>query len=326
MISATHWLARLCAGAALIGLCSACGPVAAPDRPTPHENAPFVLATETFLADIAQNVMGDRMRVSALIPTGVDPHNFEPTPQDLTHVASCQVLIVNGAGLEVFLEKLLQNAGGQHRVIEASAGLSSRAPGPNEAAELNDANPTKASGQSQREKDPHFWLDPLLVVRYVENIRDGLSEADPAGASTYAANADRYIQALKQLDQWIRTQVAPVPPARRLMVTNHESLGYFADRYGFTIVGMIIPSISTGSSPSARQMARLADQIRAAGAPAIFLETGANAQLAKQVAQEGGVHVVTELYSHSLGPAGGPASSYLDMMRYNTNAIVGALK
>ena len=261
-----------------------------------------VLAAETFLADIAQNVAGDKAQVQSLMPLGVDPHSFEPTPADITRVAECTVLIVNGAGFEAFLDEMLKNAGGQAQLIEAAAGLASNG------------------------GDPHFWLDPTLVVKYVENIRDGLSKADPLDAAAYAANAAAYIAALNDLDAWIKQQVAQIPPAQRLLVTNHESLGYFAARYGFTVVGTIVPSVSTDAAPSAQQLAGLVDTIKQTGARAIFLETGSNPQLAKQVAAETGVTVVTELYTHSVTEAGGLAPTYLDMMRANTLAIVGALK
>ena len=131
---------------------------------------------------------------------------------------------------------------------------------------------------------------------------------------------------LQELDASIAQQVGQIPAERRQIVTNHESFGYFADRYGFTVIGTVVPSVSTGSAPSAQQLARLVDRIKATGAPAIFLETGANPQLAQQVAAETGVKVVTDLYSHSITPPDGAAPTYIDMMRYNTQAVVGALK
>lgn len=299
-----------------------CRPATPPVQPTSGA-LPHVLAVETFLADMAQNVAGTRLTVSALLPLGVDPHSFEPTPSDVMKIASSDVLIINGAGLETFLEKLLQTAGGERRVIVASAGLTSREVHHEEEAE---AEETGHMESHSHEGDPHFWLDPQLAIRYVENIRDGLSQADPAGAPIYATNAETYIRQLKELDQWIVAQVSQVPEERRLLVTNHESLGYFADRYGFTIIGTVVPSVSSGSSPSARQLAELIDQIRATGAPAVFLETGSNPQLAQQVAREAGVKVVMELYTHSLTEAGGPAPTYIDMMKHNTMIIVEALK
>jgi ABC-type Zn uptake system ZnuABC Zn-binding protein ZnuA len=275
------------------------------------------LAVETFLADIAQNVAGDRLKMEALVPIGVDPHSFEPAPADIRSVAESQVLIVNGAGFESFLEKLLQNAGGQRMVVEASAGLA-----PRTSREAEHAGETDHA----HETDPHFWLDPLYVIKYVEKIRDGLSEADPAGKDVYARNAEAYIGKLRDLDGWIRGQVQEVPEAKRLLVTNHESFGYFADRYGFRIVGTVIPSVSTGASPSAQQLAQLVDHLRATGAPAIFLETGANLQLARQLSEEVGINVVTDLYTHSVTASGGDAPDYIAMMRQNVRKIVEALK
>ena len=269
-----------------------------------------VLAVETFLADIAQNVAGDRLKIDSLLPIGVDPHAFEPTPQDVTHIADSQLLIINGAGVETWLSKTLDNAGGKRSVVEASAGLASRNPGP---GELPDPEHTG---------DPHFWLDPNNVIKYVENIRDALSLADPAGKNIYAQNATNYINQLKDLDQWIKTQVSQIPPEKRLLVTNHESFGYFADRYGFTIIGTVIPSTSSEASPSAQQMAALIDRIKEKGVKAIFLETGANPQLAEQIAQETGAQVITNMYTHSITAANGEAPTYIEMMKHNVSLLL----
>jgi ABC-type Zn uptake system ZnuABC Zn-binding protein ZnuA len=232
-------------------------------------------------------------------------------------------LIVNGAGFEAFLDELLQNAGGQRQVIEAAAGLAPRTP---QGEEVGEDHQDEAEDEHGHEGDPHFWLDPKNAIQYVENIRAGLSQSDPDAASVYAANAQAYIAQLEELDKWITEQVQQVPPERRLLVTNHESFGYFADRYGFKIIGTIVPSISPTAAPSAQQLAELIDHIKATGAPAIFLETGTSPQLAHQVAAETNVKVVTELYSHSITAADGLAPTYIDMIKYNTMAIVGALK
>jgi ABC-type Zn uptake system ZnuABC Zn-binding protein ZnuA len=444
-------------------------PTTAPEAPTIAPTAPAaapairVLAAQSFLADIAQNVAGDRLTVEALIPPGVDPHIFEPTPADVRKVADSEVLIVNGAGFEEFLASLLENAGGERTVIEASKGLTSRTAREGEVAvmspeELTDALCVEAadlfpaaeeisagadqasatepgmhkedahdhahehggafwqvaltrqadgtyagflkwdaeggeiaiatsggtlavtgidsgtaveaeetltlacSGLTQAmimdaekgeyllalsgfreakaalmitmpgshhhhdEGDPHFWLDPTKVVTYVANIRDGLISIDPAGAEVYRANAERYIAQLNELDRFIAGEVAKIPEANRKLVTNHESFGYFADRYGFRIIGTIVPGVSTGASPSAQQLARLTDRVREAGAKVIFLETSANPQLAEQLARETGIRVVPDLYTHSLSSADGPAPTYLDMMRYNVKQIVEALQ
>ena len=272
------------------------------------------MATTSFLADLAQNVAGDRAQIQTLVPLGTDPHEYQPAPQELARLSDSSLLITNGAGYESWLQKSLANVDGKRVIVEASNGLAGRTPRAGEAA-----NPGE-------EVDPHFWLDPKLAIRYVENIRDGLSAADPQGSSIYRDNASAYTAKLKELDVWIRSQVEQVPAARRLLVTNHESLGYFADRYGFQIVGTIIPSVSSEASPSAQQVARLVEAIRGSGAPAIFLETGTNPQIAEQIARETGIRVVTDLYTESLTSGDGPAPTYIAMLRHDTQAIVEALK
>jgi ABC-type Zn uptake system ZnuABC Zn-binding protein ZnuA len=265
----------------------------------------LVLAVEPFLADMAQQVAGSRITVRALMPSGIDPHSYEPTPRDVSSVAESRLLVVNGAGMEGFLEKLLASAGGSRKVVEASAGLTPR--------------------MSGSEPDPHFFLDPTRVVTYVENIRAGLSGFDPEGASQYAANAAAYTAQLKELDAWIRGEVAKIPAAQRMLVTNHESLGYFAERYGFRVVGTVLPGVSTEAAPSARRVADLVDTLKKTGARAVFLESGTDPTLARQIAKEAGIRVVTELYTHSLTDSSGPAPTYIAMMRYDVAAIVDAL-
>ena len=286
-------------------LVTACG--ATPNR---SAGLPRVLAVESFLADIAQNVVGNRLTVQSLIPVDADPHAYQPSPQDAAKITDADVLITNGANLEAFLGPILQNSGGKQRVISACDGLAPR---------------SDPSGQNPA-GDPHFWLDPNNVIKYVENIRDGLSRADPAGAAIYSANAQKYIGDLQSLDTWVKSQVQGIPQARRLLVTNHETFGYFAARYGFTVVGAIVPSITSGAAPSAQELAALINQIRSTKAPAIFLETGTNLQLADQIASETGVKVITDLYTHSLSVPDGPAATYIDMIRYDVTRIVGALK
>jgi ABC-type Zn uptake system ZnuABC Zn-binding protein ZnuA len=289
----------------LVLILSACQTSSASDSP---EAAPVVLASTTFLADIVRNVAGDRVTVESLLPVGADPHSYEATPSDVTRIAGCKLLIINGADYEHFLGPLLQNAGGQREVIEASAGLYP-------SGELEDGSGI----------DPHLWLDPNNAITYVENIREALTHFDPEGAADYQVNAETFTAELKALDTWIAEQVSQVPPERRLLITNHESLNYFADRYGFTIIGTVIESFSSDASPSAQQMAALVDQIKASRAPAIFLDAGDNSALAQQIAAETGVRVVTDLHLESLTD-GPPTATYIDMMKHNVTQIVNALK
>lgn len=266
------------------------------------------LTSTTFLADITRNIAGDRISVDSLLPVGADPHAYQAAPSDVAKIAESDLLILNGLEYEHFIEPLLENAGGERLMIEATAGLS----------------PRKDAG-SEHGVDPHMWLDPNLVVTYVENIRDGLIQVDVEGTQIYKANADAYIAQLKDLDKWIVEQVNTIPAERRLLVTNHEAVGYFAERYGFEVAGAVIPSLSTDAGTSAKELAALIEVIKTSGASAIFLGEVENPDLANQIAAETDVRVVDNLHLESL-TVGAPAATYIDMMKHNVNQIVEALK
>ena len=269
------------------------------------QSAPVVLTSTPWLADITRSIAGDRLQVESLLPNGSDPHSYQPTPQDAARVSKSKLIIVNGAGYEQFLQSMLENAGGETTLVEASTGVSVR----EEAGSV----------------DPHMWLDPNNMISYVENIREALTHLDPGGEAIYKSNADSYIAQLKALDLWIQEQVGQIPVEKRLLITNHESLGYFAKRYGFTMAGTVIESFSSDASPSAQQLAALIDQIRSSGAPAIFLDAADSDTFAQQIANETGAKVVTDLHLESLTD-GPPADNYIDMMKYNVTQIVNALK
>jgi ABC-type Zn uptake system ZnuABC Zn-binding protein ZnuA len=279
-------------------LLAACQPLSNPNA----SNQVRVLAAESFLTDIAQQVAGTRLHIDSLIPAGLDPHAFEPTPREMAKVADCDLLIISGSGLEEWLKGILTNIGGSKKIIEASAGL-----------QTNNG-------------DPHFWLDPNNVLQYVVNIQDAFILVDPEGKNIYAANAETYRIQLMDLNAWIKQQVETIPPDQRLLVTNHETLGYFAARYGFEVVGSLLPSLSSEASPSALQLAQLSDAMNTTTAKVIFLDVGNNPQLADQIASETRTKVVTELYSETLSTADGPAPNYIAMMKYNVSIIVSALK
>jgi len=282
--------------------------------PQSNGDALSVLATTSFLADIAQNVAGDRLTITSLLPIGADPHGYQAAPADVSRITNSDLLILNGLDYEHFIEPLLENAGGERLVIEATAGLKPH------------AGETESGTSGVYEAgDPHMWLDPNLVITYVENIRNGLIQIDPAGAETYKANAEAYVAQLIELDAFIKEQVQGIPGERRLLVTNHGSLGYFAERYGFEVVDTILPSFSSESGASAQEIAAAVDAVRTSGAPAIFLGEAENADLAEQIASETGVKVVNTLYLESLTD-GAPASTYIEMMKYNVTQIVMALK
>ena len=278
-----------------------------------------VIATTTMVGDVVRSIGGENIAVSVLLPVGSDPHSFEPVPQDLARLADADLVFANGAGLEEFLSRIIANAGGTDRVISLSDGV-----------EL--INHTEGSGDASAQEDhdhaagdPHVWTDPKNVSLWAERIVEALSELDPENAATYRLNAAEYQQQLAELDGWIEAQVVQIPPRQRKLVTDHETFNYFARRYGFETVGAVIPGFSTLTEPSAQELAALEDAIRSLGVKAIFLDSTVNPALAERVARDTGTHLV-QVYSGSVSEAGGEAGSYLDYMRYNTNAIVSALR
>jgi ABC-type Zn uptake system ZnuABC Zn-binding protein ZnuA len=292
----------------IVLLTSACSPPT--NTETRADSGLKVLATETFLGDIAQNIAGERLKIETLLPVTVDPHEFQPVPQDVIKISQSQVLIINGVGYESWLTNELENSGGQRLVIVASQGLT----------------PNSDPSGEHIDGDPHMWMNPLNVVHYVENIRDGLIKVDPEGKDTYNDNAGAYIASLKNLDSWVKNEVSQLPANKRLLVTNHDALGYFAQAYGFTVVGAIIPSVTDDASTSAKEMGDLIDTIKSNGVPAIFLDISENPELAQQVSAESGAKVVTDLYVETLSAPDGPAPTYIEMIKHDVTVIVDALK
>jgi ABC-type Zn uptake system ZnuABC Zn-binding protein ZnuA len=161
---------------------------------------------------------------------------------------------------------------------------------------------------------------------YVRNIQHGLSSADPAGATTYKANADRYARALTELDAWAKKEISSLPVDSRKLVTNHDALGYFAERYGFQVIGDVIPSLGTEQEPSAKALAQLSSMIRSQRVKAIFTENTVSKKLAETIAGESGAKIAPPLYTDALGPIGSSGETFLKAFRYNIKTIVGALK
>lgn len=270
-----------------------------------------VVATTTLVGDVIHNIGGEAIQLNVLLPVGTDPHSFQPTPQDAARLADADVIFINGAGLETFLQTLLQNSGSQARMVDLSAGLA--------LLQGSEHEDEPATG------DPHVWTDPNNVLVWVKNAEQALSELDPANAALYQANAAAYSQQLVELDAWIQLQISLVPAERRKLVMDHQILGYFAARYGFEQVGAVIPGFNTLSEPSAQELAALEDAIRSLGAPAIFVSTDVSPALAQRVATDTSIKLVS-IYSGSLSQPGGPADNYINFTRYNVSAIVEALK
>ncbi|MEZ4668939.1 MAG: metal ABC transporter substrate-binding protein [Anaerolineae bacterium] len=300
-----------------------------------------VVATTTILADVAQQVGGELVDVTTLVPANSDVHAFEPTPQVVQQIADADVVLVVGIGLESFMGDLVDNAASvQPKVvsngIEMLAFGEHGSDGENAMGMLGDegvcedAHHDEAEAHEEEHEhgscDPHVWTDPTNVMVWANNIAEIYGAVDTAHADVYRANAEQYIETLKALDAEVTDILTVIPDGRRKLVTNHEFFGYFAHHYGFEIVGVVVEGGTTLAEADPQQLTALAQTIKEAQVPAIFIEFSANPQLAQAVADETGVSVITSIYSDSLSEADGPASTYADYMRYNARAIAEGLK
>jgi manganese/iron transport system substrate-binding protein len=273
--------------------------------PTPDPDAVQVVTTTTVFADLVAQVGGTRVSVHSLVPKGGEVHTFDPTPADIQRIATAQLIVRNGLGLDDWLDSLVNDAGTQAPSIALAEDL----PGV-----------TYLTGNADT-PNPHLWMDVAYASLYVGRIADALSSVDPTDASLFARRAADYQATLSTLDSRIREQIGTVPAADRVVVSFHDAFPYFARAYGLTIVGTIVDA--PGQDPSAGEIAALVDRIRASGASAIFAEAQFNDALAHAIAAETGATVVSDLYDDSLGNA--PVDTYVGMMTWNTDRVVAAI-
>jgi len=298
----------------LVFLLAACG-----STPQAISGQLKVVATTTIVGDVVHTVAGQSIELTVLLPPGADPHNYEPSPQDLAKIADADLIVLNGAGLEEVLEPLIENAGGSGRVIHLSEGITLL------EGSIGHDEETPENTQTHTQGDPHVWTDPNNILSWVDHLEATLSELNSTQAELYEASADQYRAELKELDEWIHVQVDQIPLENRQLVTDHVEFTYFAERYGFTLAGAVIPNYSTTADTSAQELAALEDTIRSLGVQAIFVGNTTNPDLAQRVANDTGVQLVP-LLTGSLTELGGGAETYLEYIRYNVNAIVQALK
>lgn len=289
--------------------------------PTPVTTGIKVVATTTLVGDVVRQIGGDHISLTVLLPVGADPHTFEPRPQDVAAISDSQIIFLNGLGLEHSLEPIIEsNAGG--KVIKVSDGVEVI---PFSGGQEGGVDPSASSTPAQATGDPHTWMDPNAVIIWVENISQALIEVDPSNQADYEANAQAYLQQLRDLDAWIKEQVNTIPINNRILVTDHENMGYFVKRYGFTLAGLVVDSLSTGASPSAQELSQLEDAIRQQGVKAVFVGSTVNPALSEQVVRDTGAKLVV-LNTESLGDANSDISSYLLFIKKMVTQIVEGLR
>ncbi|MEJ5220870.1 MAG: metal ABC transporter substrate-binding protein, partial [Tepidiforma sp.] len=272
---------------------------------------------------LAREVAGDRAQVVTLLSTGADAHDYEPSPRDSRRLRDAQLVLKNGLGLDDWLDGLIKNSGTKAKVVVVTDGITPIDGGDHAHEDEKDDH---GHDHSHDEGDPHVWHDPENVKVMVRNIAGALAEADSANAAEYRARAEAYAAKLDETDREVRALLGPIPAANRKIVTNHESLQYFARRYDLEVVGAIIPGTAKDAQPSAQDLARLTDLIRAEGVKAIFAEAEIDPNVAEQLAKDTGVKVVTGLYADSLGPAGSGADTVDGMLLHNARRIAEALR
>lgn len=262
-----------------------------------------VVASFSILGDFAHQVGGDKVNVVSLVGPDSDVHVYTPTPHDAKDVGAARLVVINGLGLEGWMPRLLQASGSKAQVVTVSQGV---------------AVITRGT-----DADPHAWQSVKNAMIYVRNIREALVAADPADATVFKTNADRYLTALEALNQEVRDAVAKIPLDRRKVIATHNAFGYFAQAYGVELIAPL--GVSTENEPSARDIADIIAQIRSDHIPAVFLENFNDDRLVSRIAAETGAKIGGTLFSDALSDENGEAPTYIEMVRHNIRALTSAL-
>lgn len=307
-----------------------------------------VVVTTTQLADFTAAIGGDDIELSSLLTPGGSAHHFEPTPSDLLRLGQADVLVINGAGLDEFIETSIEASGFSGIIIDASEGIDldeARAisaetlEGQHHADGHAHGDKPSALHEDEHEHEhehghdhdhgdlnPHLWTSPQFALGMVQQIAEQLALLDPTHKVHYFQRSDEYKERLALLDEWISAQFERVPAEDRVLVTGHDSLRYYLHDYGIAYAGSLLPSFEDNAEPSAAEIDALVAAIRQSGVKAIFVESSLSPKLAKTVAKEAGVTVVDaeSLYVDSLGPQESGAETYIAATLHNTRLILEA--
>ena len=266
-----------------------------------------VVATITILGDMVAAVGGEHVAVTTLVGPDGDAHAFEPTPADAKALSAADLVVVNGLGLEGWMDRLIEASGYHGPIVIASQGI----------------NPRYMGEDGRTVTDPHAWQDLANGHRYTVNIEAALAKTDPAHAVDYQAAAESYLAAIDAMDREVRSAIAEVPSERRKVVSSHDAFGYFGQAYGVEFVAP--QGISEDADPSAADLARLIDQIRSEHIKVLFFENALSPRLVQQIGRETDAVVGGTLYADALSPPDGPAPTYLDMFRHNLPLLKAAM-
>jgi zinc/manganese transport system substrate-binding protein len=269
-----------------------------------------VVATFSILSDFVSVIGGDRVEVTSIIGPGGDVHAFEPSPADARTIAEADLVVLNGLDFEGWIDRLIRAAGYSETIVVASRAVIPL------AEDLDSPGRPVAP-------DPHAWQSVANARIFASNIASALTVVDPAGRAHYSANLLDYTAELDALEEEIVAAISALPEYRRTIVTSHDAFGYFAAAYSLAFVAP--SSVNPGAFPTARAVAELIRQMKAEGIDAIFVEALADPRLVEQIARETGAAIGGTLYSDTLSAEGGPADTYLRMMRHNLRTLVDAL-
>lgn len=298
--------ARLALPAVLLSVAALVAGCGSSSSSSPNPDAIKVVVTTTQLGDVVRAIGGDAVDVHQILRPNTDPHDYEPRPRDIQETADAKVVVTSGDGLDSWMSEVVDNAGGDPTVLDASEGQPVSRPGEDGEGSV----------------DPHWWHDPRNAEHAIGAIRDALVEADPGQRAAIERGAAAYLTKVKAMDAAVAQCFAAVPEAQRKLVTDHDAFGYFAERYGLDVVGAVIPSQTTQAQPSAGDLATLVATIKREHVKAIFPESSINPKLAKAIARETGASADHVLYGDTLGPAGSAGDTYVGMELANADAMV----
>ncbi|WP_104128721.1 metal ABC transporter substrate-binding protein [Cryobacterium sp. Y57] len=294
-----------------------------------------IVATTTQVADFTRNVVGDARGVdlTQLIQPNQSAHSYDPSAADLTALGAADVLVINGVGLEKWLDDAIAASGFDGVTIDTDEGIAISQVGAGEG-QMNDQHTDEEADvhtdvaedeHAHEGGDPHIWTNVQNVETIVATIAAGLASADAGNAVTFESNATAYTARLNDLDEWIRTNVDTVPESERLLVSNHDSLGYFTAAYHIDYVGSVIPSFDDNAEPSAAEIDSLVAAIAATGVTSVFSEASLSPKTAETIATEAGVTVYSgddALYVDSLGPNGSAGDTYIKAQLHNATLML----